>query len=96
VNYCTSCGEHFAGVRAFEAHRVGVHAYLYREGLELVPPRYDGRRCLDIEELEANERFGRDADGRWQLVAEAEGARKRLLHMRRRRRSACEPQVVAG
>ena len=51
LSYCTSCERDFSGDRMFDRHRVGVHAYTFSEGLKLNPPREDGRRCLDPEEM---------------------------------------------
>lgn len=64
MNLCTGCGLDFTGVRDFDAHRVGVHAYGLEEGLRMRPRREDGRRCLDIHELEAAGWF-QDRHGRW-------------------------------
>lgn len=64
MNYCTSCDCDFASVRAFDAHRVGRHSYLYADGLRMDPPREDGRRCL--HESEMRERgFTKNTRGRW-------------------------------
>ena len=64
MNYCTSCRRDFAAVRAFDAHRVGKHAYTYSEGLKLNPPREDGRRCLHQTEM-VERGFAEDTRGRW-------------------------------
>jgi hypothetical protein len=60
------CGQVFASLSGFDRHRVGVHAYTLTEGLRMEPPRYDGRRCLDTEEMEA---WGWHQDNRgcWKL-----------------------------
>lgn len=50
-NLCRACGLDFASVAAFDAHRVGVHAYTFREGLAMNPPGEGGRRCRDRAEL---------------------------------------------
>ena len=50
-SFCASCGRDFSGDSMFDRHRVGKHAYTYSEGLALEPPREDGRRCLDAEEM---------------------------------------------
>jgi hypothetical protein len=63
VNLCTACGLDFTGVRDFDAHRVGVHAYTHAEGLRMTPSKEDGRRCLDSDKLEAAGWF-RDRRGR--------------------------------
>src|SRR5262245_27963615 len=51
MNICRGCGLDFASVQAFDAHRVGTHAYSYDQGLQATRPRRDGRRCLDPAEL---------------------------------------------
>ena len=51
MNLCRSCGQDFNSVKLFDQHRVGVHDYTYNEGLKLDPPREDGRRCLDTDEM---------------------------------------------
>jgi hypothetical protein len=68
MNLCRGCGQDFGSVKAFDAHRVGVHAYTYTEGLAMDPPREDGRRCLSVEEMEAAQ-FVRNSRGRWSLSA---------------------------
>lgn len=40
MNLCRTCGHDFASIRAFDAHRIGRHAYTEAEGLELRPPRH--------------------------------------------------------
>jgi hypothetical protein len=69
LNLCCSCKTDFASVAAFDRHRVGKHAYTYREGLEMEPAREDGRRCMDAVEMAA---AGMEVDrrGRWALVAD--------------------------
>jgi hypothetical protein len=64
MNLCRACGRDFASTRAFDAHRIGRHAYTYAEGLQVRPPRADGRRCLTLDEMQG---FGweRDRWGRW-------------------------------
>jgi hypothetical protein len=74
MNLCRSCEQDFSSVRAFDKHRVGVHAFTYSEGLALDPPREDGRRCLRTDELE-DAGFRLTASGRWELAAEADRAR---------------------
>jgi hypothetical protein len=64
VNECWACGEDFGSVKAFDAHRVGKHAYLYAEGLKMSPPMEDGRRCLSTQEMEER-RWGKNVHGRW-------------------------------
>jgi len=76
-NYCVSCGVDFASIKAFDKHRVGVHEYLFSEGLRMDPPRENGRRCLDESELPAAG-MERDEHGCWRLAANAEHARRRF------------------
>ena len=64
MNYCTSCRHDFASVQAFDAHRVGKHAYTYSEGSKLNPPRDDGRRCLHQTEM-VERGFTQNQRGRW-------------------------------
>ena len=66
-NWCASCGTDFSSVRAFDAHRVGVHAYTRSEGLRLDPPREDGRCCLDAVEMGAAG-LTVDGSGRWAVI----------------------------
>ena len=49
MNYCRACDTDFGSVKAFDAKRVGRHAYPFCEGLEM--GREDGGRCLDKDEL---------------------------------------------
>jgi hypothetical protein len=51
LNLCTTCKADFGSVLAFDTHRVGKHAYTYLEGVQMNPPREDGRRCLDSDEM---------------------------------------------
>lgn len=87
MNLCTACDLDFSSVRAFDAHRVGVHAYTYAEGLRMRPPRENGRRCLTVAELETtldkagDLLFGLDARGRWGLVKHRESVRKAFLRV---------------
>lgn len=53
LNGCRSCGCDFTKTRHFDRHRVGVHGYTYAGGLRMDPPREDGRRCMDADELAA-------------------------------------------
>ena len=53
VTACASCGLQFTGTSGFDAHRTGAHAFTFREGLRMEPPREDGRRCLHPEEMRA-------------------------------------------
>jgi hypothetical protein len=65
--WCPSWGLDSSSTAAFDRHRVGLHAYLFAEGLAFDPPREDGRRCLDVDEIRA---LGMliDGRGRWALV----------------------------
>jgi len=83
VTECGVCGLYFAGTSAFDAHRVGVHAFTWREGLALDPPRMDGRRCLELDEL-ATAGLALAARGRWHLAADAMRARRRFAEMPKR------------
>jgi len=69
MNLCCTCKADFASVSAFDKHRVGKHAYLYTEGLEMDPPRDDGRRCMDADEMRAAG-IERDDRGRWSITAD--------------------------
>jgi len=52
----------------FDAHRIGKHAYSLRKGLAMEPPREDGRRCLDADELRERG-FTLDSRRRWRRPA---------------------------
>jgi hypothetical protein len=75
VNLCR-CGLDFSSSAAFDAHRVGRHAYTFAEGLRMDPPREDGRRCLDRGEMEATG-WNVDRRGRWVHPKEARRLRRR-------------------
>jgi hypothetical protein len=62
MNLCRSCGLDFGSVSAFDAHRVGKHAYKLEQGLALGLD--DGRRCLTSDEL-TQRGWTRDSRGRW-------------------------------
>jgi hypothetical protein len=64
MNLCRSCGQDFASVRLFGAHRIGGHDYTYSEGVKMEPMREDGRRCLGVDEMQAKG-WALDARGRW-------------------------------
>jgi hypothetical protein len=64
MNVCGACGLDFGGIAAFDAHRVGRHEYTLAQGLQMDPPREDGRRCLDLDEL-LGLGFVQNAYGRW-------------------------------
>jgi hypothetical protein len=72
-SFCRTCGEDFSGDDIFARHRVGTHEYLYAEGLEMDPPREDGRRCLDVDEMEAKG-WRLNKRGRWADPVKAEQA----------------------
>jgi hypothetical protein len=77
---CRKCGQDFTSERTFAAHRIGVHAYTFLEGLDLEPPREDGRRCLDSDELLGlgwKERI----PGRWVDTLAAKKARQSFSHI---------------
>ena len=74
MNLCRACGEDFGSVGAFEAHRVGKHAYLWS------PEHEDGRRCLDKEEL-TELGWHRDDHDRWRQPI-TEDALLRLRQLR--------------
>ncbi len=75
MNLCRSCEQDFSSVRAFDTHRVGVHAYTYSEGVKMDPSREDGRRCLRLDEFSAAG-LRQNAKGRWELAAHADQARR--------------------
>lgn len=66
MNVCVPCGKDFGSVSAFDAHRVGTHAYTYSEGVKMEPMREDGRRCLSRAEL-VESGFVQNTHGRWSL-----------------------------
>jgi hypothetical protein len=82
MNVCRACGEDFGSVEAFDAHRVGKHAYTFHEGLHMEPMREDGRRCLDVHELEGKG-WRKNEKGRWQDPARSERASTTLGVSRR-------------
>lgn len=75
MNLCRSCNSDFSSVRLFDRHRIGTHEYLFSEGLNMEPPREDGRRCLDEEEMVALG-WERNRLGRWSDPQAVEAARK--------------------
>lgn len=81
MNLCGSCRLDFGSVAAFDAHRIGRHEYTFKEGLYLDPPREDGRRCLDEEEIAAAvdasgaSLFVRNGHGKWSLARSVRAAR---------------------
>ena len=76
-NQCALCFLDFASSRAFDKHKVGVHAYTFAEGMRLSPPRENGRRCLDVDEMRGKG-FVQNAYGRWTLAKTLAGAPRRL------------------
>ena len=74
MSFCRGCGQDFSSARAFDRHRVGVHAYLFSEGMAMDPPREDGRRCLDTAELR-DTGYRQNGKGRWEVIAHADRAR---------------------
>jgi hypothetical protein len=53
ANGCSECGQDFTSTVLFDAHRTGVYVYTYEQGVRLDPPREDGRRCLESDEMKA-------------------------------------------
>lgn len=74
MNQCAACELDFGSVGAFDAHRAEVHEYTYPEGLRMLPPREDGRRCLSEDELRASPRFSKNPRGAWSLTRDLERA----------------------
>lgn len=70
MNECGAYGQDFNSVRLFDRHRVGKHAYTFKEGMAMVPPREDGRRCLDPVEMRADG-WALNERGRWSDPVEA-------------------------
>lgn len=74
MNLCTTCGEDFGSVEAFDAHRVGNYPQRgpseYEGAIEDWTPAR-GRRCLTVAEMESGafqaRQFVRNARGRWSL-----------------------------
>jgi hypothetical protein len=60
MSLCTTCGEEFGSVTAFDAHRVGKHAHPFSS------ERPDGRRCLSPAEM-STRGFKKNSRGRWSL-----------------------------
>ena len=50
---CSGCRQDFTSLALFDRHRVGLYEYTFEQGLKLDPPREDGRRCLDSDEMQA-------------------------------------------
>ncbi len=77
LNQCGACGEDFTSVAGFDMHRVGTFDYTFSQGLDMDPPREDGRRCLGSDEIQAKG-FERDEHGRWWNPAKAALTRARF------------------
>ena len=75
LNGCSACGCDFRSLTLFDAHRVGVNAYTYSEGVAMEPMREDGRRCLSAVEMLGRD-WEQDAKGRWFDPAAVEAARR--------------------
>jgi hypothetical protein len=69
MNICSTCGLNFVSVPSFDDHRVGTHDYTYAEGIRQDPPVEDGRRCLDLDEME-QAGWHQDRYGRWKSPIE--------------------------
>jgi hypothetical protein len=92
LNLCTTFGEDFASLEAFDAHRVGEYAqtgpseYSERLARGFVDPaevwgpeEAFGRRCLTVEEMELREQpLVQDAHGRW-VLAHRQGRAQRAF-----------------
>jgi hypothetical protein len=67
VNFCTSCGQDFGSVGAFDRHRVGdfppTGSAEYTGPIDAWTPNR-GRRCLTVVEL-LQRSWTRDSRGRW-------------------------------
>src|SRR6266487_1419995 len=74
---------------AFDAHRVGLFVYTYEQGLSLDPPREDGRRCLDSEELQSKG-WTQDGRGRWLDPVRVQAARESFAKLELACRSLAE------
>ena len=75
ANGCSGCGQDFASTSLFDRHRVGLYEYTYEQGLSLDPPREDGRRCLDCEEMKAKG-WALNDRGRWIDPVRVQAARE--------------------
>ena len=82
MNVCRHCRQVFGSVELFDRHRVGRHAYTFAEGMEMRPPVEDGRRCLDVEEME---KAGWRLNGRGRWFDPARDPRCRLRETPERR-----------
>jgi hypothetical protein len=85
TDHCRACDQDFGSVKAFDMHRVGTHEYSYSEGLQMTPPREDGRRCLSEREIANTPRsrtdprplFVPNKRGKWSLAGDLEKAREK-------------------
>ena len=75
--FCAACGKDFSADAFFDMHRIGKHEYTLWEGLNMDPPKEDGRRCLTPEELR-NRGFETNEAGRWHNIANTEKMRERF------------------
>lgn len=75
ANGCTGCGQDLTSTSLFDAHRTGSYVYSLAEGLELEPPREDGRRCLDSGEMRGKG-WAQDDRGRWIDPVRVQAARE--------------------
>lgn len=69
MNVCPTCGLDFSTVAAFDDHRIGTFDYTFQQGVRREPPVFDGRRCLDLEEME-QAGWRTDRYGRWKSPIE--------------------------
>ena len=75
ANGCSGCGQDFNSASFFDRHRVGTYKYTLEQGLKLDPPREDGRRCLDVDEMTAKGCKLNDG-GRWIDPVRVQAARE--------------------
>jgi hypothetical protein len=105
VNLCAGCGQDFASVAAFDAHRVGRYPqigpseYQDRRVRGFVPLNEDwqpdyGRRCLDVSDL-VQRGFVLDKRGRWVHPREARRERQQFARSERAP-SAQDATLAAG
>ena len=81
MNECTTCGEIFGSIGAFDAHRIG--SYLQKGRPEYVGSLEDwtpskGRRCLTVAEL-VERGFETNAFGAWSFSRDLERTRRASL-----------------
>jgi hypothetical protein len=75
MNLCRFCDQDFGSVSAFDAHRLGQYGPGdYKGELEDWSAEL-GRRCLTVDEIEADPRFVQNSLGRWSLADDLEAAR---------------------